>query len=196
MRNFLLHIHGFSKKSLKFFDQTNLKMKLIKNIRKPSGKFNLLFFNKMKKVTTLYQDPSSYNKTIIKKDYYNLINSFIKVKKIKNILDIGCASGDFAYYLSKKINYLGLDINATLLSKAKKNNKKNNYVKFKKINLFDCDNRTFVKIKKKYSLNNFDLITLFGTLTSFSDAKIIIKRLLRLKPKYLILHSHFNEMIN
>lgn len=149
-----------------------------------------------KKVTTLYQDPSSYNKTIIKKDYYNLINSFIKVKKIKTILDIGCASGDFAYYLSKKINYLGLDINATLLSKAKKNNKKNNYVKFKKINLFDCDNRTFVKIKKKYSLNNFDLITLFGTLTSFSDAKIIIKRLLSLKPKYLILHSHFNEMIN
>ena len=85
-----------------------------------------------KKVTTLYQDPSSYNKKIIKKDYYNLINSFIKVKKIKTILDIGCASGDFAYYLSKKINYLGLDINATLLSKAKKNNKKNNYVKFKK----------------------------------------------------------------
>ena len=149
-----------------------------------------------KKVTSLYQDPSSYNKTITKKDYYHIINSFIKKKKIKTILDIGCASGDFAYYLLKKINYIGLDINTVLLSKAKKNNKKNNYVKFKKINLFDCDNQTFIKIKKKYSLINFDLITLFGTLTSFSNAKIVIKRLLSLKPKYLILHSHFNEMIN
>lgn len=36
-----------------------------------------------KKVTTLYQDPSSYNKKIVKKDYYNLINSFIKKKKLK-----------------------------------------------------------------------------------------------------------------
>ena len=55
-----------------------------------------------KKVTTLYQDPSSYNKTIIK-DYYNLINSFIKVKKIKTILDIGCASGDFTICQKKLI---------------------------------------------------------------------------------------------
>ena len=149
-----------------------------------------------KKVTTLYQDPSSYNKTITKKDYYFIINSFIKKKKIKSILDIGCASGDFAYYLPKKINYLGLDINTALLSKAKKNNKSNNFVKFRKINLFDCDKPKFVKIKKKYSLDNFDLITLFGTLTSFSDAKIVIKRLLSLKPKVLILHAPFNEMIN
>ena len=149
-----------------------------------------------KKITTLYQDPSSYDKKIIKKDYYNSINFFIKKKKIKTILDVGCASGDFAFFLPKKTNYLGLDINKTLLIKAKKNNKKNKYVKFKKINLFDCDNTKFVKIKKQYSLNNFDLITLFGTLTSFSDAKIIIKRLLSLKPKYLVIHSHFNEKIN
>lgn len=109
---------------------------------------------------------------------------------------MGCASGDFAFFLPKKINYFGIDINAELLNRAKKNNKKNNYVKFKKINLFDCDNQTFTKIKKKNLLNNFDLITLFGTLTSFSNAKIVIKRLLNFKPKYLILHSAFNEKIN
>jgi len=149
-----------------------------------------------KKVTTLYQDPTSYNKKIIKKDYYNLINNFIKTKKVKRVLDIGCASGDFAYYLPKKINYLGLDINTKLISKARKNNKKNILKKFKKINLFDCDNFTFLKIKKKNSLKNFDLITLFGTLTSFSNAKTVIKRLLSLKPKFLLLHSHFNEKIN
>lgn len=40
------------------------------------------------------------------------------------------------------------------------------------------------------------MITLFGTLTSFSNAKIVIKRLLNFKPKYLILHSAFNEKIN
>ena len=42
---FVEHIHGFSKKSLKFlFDQTNFKMKLIKNIREPSGKFTTYCF--------------------------------------------------------------------------------------------------------------------------------------------------------
>lgn len=42
---FVEHLHGFSKKSLKFlFDQTNFKMKLIKNIREPSGKFTTYCF--------------------------------------------------------------------------------------------------------------------------------------------------------
>ncbi len=150
----------------------------------------------MKKITTLYQDPSPYLNKIIKKDYFKEINSFIKNKKINSILDIGCASGAFAYHLNKNIQYLGLDISNPLLKMARKINKKNKHYKFKNLNLFDCNNKNFKKLAKKNFKGNFDLITLLGTLTSFSNANSVIKRLLSLNPKFLILHSPLNEKTN
>ena len=144
------------------------------------------------KVTTLHQSLSSYNKKPFKKDYYNLIFKFIKSHKIKKVIDIGCATGFFSYFLSKKVYFLGIDVNAKLLKIARRLNVKNNK-SFLKCNLFDCSESRFKKYIKRYDLNNYDLITLFGTLTSFDNANIIFKRMERLKSKYLILHAPLNE---
>ena len=42
---FVEHLHGFSKKSLKFlFKETNFKLKLMDSIKEPSGKFTIYCF--------------------------------------------------------------------------------------------------------------------------------------------------------
>jgi len=144
------------------------------------------------KVTTLYQSLSSYNKKPFKKDYYSLVLKFIDSHKIKSVIDIGCASGFFQYFLSKKTHCVGIDINTKLLKIARRLNFKNNK-SFLNCNLFDCSENKFKNYIKRYDLKNYDLITLFGTLTSFDNVNIVFKRMEKLKSKYLILHAPLNE---
>ena len=50
------------------------------------------------------------DKNINKKEYFELIFNYLKNKKSKlDILDVGCASGDFLYLLSKIKNFLYLE---------------------------------------------------------------------------------------
>ena len=60
--------------------------------------------------------------------------SFIDKKKIKSILDYGCAVGGFykifQKYFNNKIYYRGLDIEKNVISEAKKKFKKEKRAKF------------------------------------------------------------------
>ena len=137
------------------------------------------------------QDPKHYQSSPYPKDYYNFIIQRIIKNKYKNILDIGCASGHFFYYLPKRINGLGIDISVPLIKTAKKNNKNKN-IKFKNLNLFLNDKRKIERIIKKNKLNNFDLVTMFGTISTFPDCKKVIKIISKLKPKEIILQTPLN----
>ena len=125
------------------------------------------------------------------KEYYDLINKFISKKKIKNILDIGCASGFFFKYLKKNIECVGIDISKSLIIKANKENKNKN-ISFKQIDLFDKNKKIGLLIKK-HKLNNFDLITFLGTMGLLPDYIQSIKRLTQLKPKRIIIHTLLNS---
>ena len=63
--------------------------------------------------------------------------SFIKKKKIKSVIDYGCAVGGFynifKIYFRKKISYHGLDTEINVIKEAKEKFKNNNKVKFSKI---------------------------------------------------------------
>ena len=137
------------------------------------------------------QNPKSYLTPPRYKDYYSFLVKRIKEKKFKSIIDIGCASGHFFYYLPKRINGLGIDISVPLIKTAKKNNKNKN-IKFKNLNLFLNDKSKIERIIKKNKLNNFDLVTMFGTISTFPDCKKVIKIISKLKPKEIILQTPLN----
>tara|TARA_B100001057_G_scaffold486601_1_gene568022 strand:- start:590 stop:1294 length:705 start_codon:yes stop_codon:yes gene_type:complete len=103
------------------------------------------------------------NPKLIFKFIYELINknnkNLIKKNSYIDILDIGCAKGEFLYFINKNIKNLryiyGIDNSKTLISSAKKN----------LIN----DYKFIVKNGENFSLNKkFDIITSIG-LTGFFD---------------------------
>jgi|TARA_B110000467_G_C18232831_1_gene429757 ubiquinone/menaquinone biosynthesis C-methylase UbiE len=97
-----------------------------------------------------------------------------KDKKIK-ICDVGCATGDFLYYLSnskKNLELNGIDVRKDLLLKAKKEVKNCNFI------LGDISNlKTLPNI-------NFDVVYMNGVLSIFDDYEKILNNFLKLiKPK-------------
>ena len=137
------------------------------------------------------QNPKHYLTKPYFKDYYHFLIQRIKRKKFKKILDIGCASGHFFYYLPKKINGLGVDISAPLIRAAKKSNSNKN-INFKKLNLFLDNKKKLNFIIKKNKLMRYDLITMLGTISTFPNYKDVIKVLSKLKPKEIILQTPLN----
>ena len=91
-----------------------------------------------------YMKPKEIFKLLLKK-----INKIYKRQKIFHVADIGCAAGEFLYYLKNNlmdINFCGFDSQQLLLTKAK-NRVKN--VKFiKKSILTD-----FRKFKDRYDIS-------------------------------------------
>lgn len=104
-----------------------------------------------------------------------LLNNYFKNKF--SVLDIGCSQGGLVSILKKLNNnfqYVGLDFNEEILSKAKKNY---SYYKFIKIN----DNNF-----SKYTKKKFDLVVIFGILHLNKNWKNMINEAYKVTKKYLI----------
>lgn len=98
-----------------------------------------------------------------------------KIKKIKNIIDIGCGTGEHSFLLAKKaFNILGVDNSNNMLNIAL--SKKKTFPKKFKINFKKLD---FLKHEIKLK-NNFDAIFLFFHVFSYflknSDIKFFFKQ--------------------
>jgi trans-aconitate methyltransferase len=108
-----------------------------------------------------------------KEQFKFLYNKSIKSKKNKNlkICDIGCATGDFLYYLSnsdKNMELFGIDVRKDLLLKAKKEVKNCNFI------LGDISNsKTLPKMQ-------FDIVYMTGVLSIFDNYEKILKNFLKL----------------
>ena len=109
-----------------------------------------------------------------------------KLKKSQNILDIGCANGNFlfnAFKINKNANYCGVDISKKLINLANKNNNSKN-ISFKKLNI---DKNNF-KIK-------FDIVLASGIMSNYENFKIPLKNWIKLLNKggMLVVFGCFNS---
>ena len=131
----------------------------------------------------------------LKEDYYNnpketfrfilnLIKTFYK-KKIDSILDLGCARGEWLYFIKKKTNIknlVGVDYSPNLINYAKK--------KLSQYNIkFYVGSAERIKVKKK-----FDIVVDSGLVGYFSSNNKFIKNsLIHLKNNgILIILDSFN----
>lgn len=109
--------------------------------------------------------------------------SYIKKKKIKSILDYGCAVGGFyeifKKYFNNNINYHGLDIEKNVIVEARKKFKKYKKVKFSNIK----------KGKLKEKNNKYSLCFCTGVLNHNNDYKSIISELVRVSSRYAFIDS-------
>lgn len=125
-----------------------------------------------------YKDP---------KETFFFITEIITKNYLKpSVLDLGCARGEFLYYLKKNIDYeclVGVDYSDKLITEAKK---------FKELNGVDLK----VASADNFNLNKkFDIIVMSGVLSYFDDISSVFKSIKEhLKPngKTIIL-SIFNE---
>ncbi len=137
---------------------------------------------------------NSYRK-LIYKDIPNLADYILKNKKIANILDYGCGTGNAVRGLMKKfrgkkeINFLGIDINDKALSFAKNKFKNNENVNFMNFDLANKNNELknpkqdlIVMNNVFYCLNDTQKITLLNNFKKI------------LKPGGVILLAEPNEM--
>lgn len=113
------------------------------------------------------------------------IDKTMKTFENKNVYDLGCANGELLFYLSdlyKNFNFLGVDSNKHFVNIGKKLLKDKKNVKLK------CSN--ILKLKEKK-----DLIICLGTMTIFTDPKILLKKILSLmtKKSIAIIDGVFNN---
>lgn len=123
----------------------------------------------------LYLNENRKNKT--KEQFKFLYKKSLESKKDKKIkiCDVGCATGDFLYYLSnskKNLELYGIDVRKDLLLKARKEVQNCNFI------LGDIsDLKTLPKMK-------FDIAYMTGVHTIFDDYEKIFNNFLKLiKPK-------------
>ena len=106
----------------------------------------------------------------------------LKNKKIKNILDFGCATGNFYKIFKKmfkKINYVGMDFEKEMIKNAKKIFYKKRDVKFL------LSNKNNLSFKK----NTFDFTFCTSVLHHVKEYKKVIKQLIMLSSKYIFIDS-------
>ena len=132
---------------------------------------------KVKKIhffNNVYAKKNRYKKP---KEIFSFLINILKkrVKKNLSLIDVGCANGELLYNLNrnfKNLQYTGIDIDHSLLKKAKKNCPKNIVFKKKDIS------------KKLLGLGKFDIVILSGVLSIFDNGEKILKNILQLtKPK-------------
>ena len=103
-------------------------------------------------------------------------------KKIRSVLDIGTASGDFLFYLPKKIKGLGIDKSAELINEALSSRKR--------------ENNSFCVMEleelNKLKVNQYDAITCHGTLVTIKNYEDSLKEMIRLKPRLIVINDFFN----
>ncbi len=160
----------------------------------------------MKKIHTKFKKSQNRNLNAVRihdKMYLKLDRSkqvkysFVKIldeikkyrgKKIYSLCDVGCASGDFLYAanrtLGDSVNLVGIDIRSDLLEAA--NKKISNCTLIKA----DINHPNFLK-----KINNeYDVVTMSGTMQIFDDFSISIDNCLGILKKkgILIVQGPFN----
>jgi len=132
---------------------------------------NQRFFIKAKRIADdgIYLNQDRYEKT---KELFKFIASLlykkINSKKTLNILDVGCATGEFIYYLRQKFpqhKYEGIDISRAMIDQARH---KMPTEKWKCKNILD-------KIHKPQ--RQYDIVLCVGVLQIFDDFKIPVTNL-------------------
>src|SRR5262245_66566237 len=109
------------------------------------------------KFQTFEQNPQAYIQPPRRKEIFDAVYGILKKEGIKSVLDVGCASGDFLYFLPDEISATGIDISSTLIDIAKGRNQKAN-VDFIKEDIL----AGLTLLRKKY-----ECITILGTLHTF-----------------------------
>tara|TARA_B100000900_G_C20575652_1_gene715217 strand:+ start:1117 stop:1824 length:708 start_codon:yes stop_codon:yes gene_type:complete len=133
----------------------------------------------------IYLQEDYYNKP---KETFNFILNLIKKfhkKKINSILDLGCARGEWLYFVKKKTNIkelVGVDYSQNLINEGKRNLGDFN-IKFYK------GSAETIKIKKK-----FDVIIASGLVSYFDDINKFLNNSLKKLNKggILIILDNFN----
>jgi hypothetical protein len=126
------------------------------------------------------QVPDRYLAPARFKDYYQSVYGLLNENGTRTLLDIGTASGDFLYFLPDQIRAVGLDSSLELINEANRSRKKPN-LEFR------------VGDFESFSLReNFDAITILGTLVTVDDWKVFLVKCLQMQPKLLVIHDVFN----
>lgn len=119
-------------------------------------------FNNAKRLAdeNVYLNQDRYNNP--KECFRQTVNYIKKDIKPKHstLLDVGCATGEFIFYLKKQfkeLKFTGIDISDDMIRHAKKNVPN---VNFKVKSIFD---------KKFFKENNYDIVICSGTLSIFDD---------------------------
>ncbi len=116
----------------------------------------------------VYKDPKEYFKSL-----FRLIKDRFKSKPC-SIIDIGCASGAFLYFIEKQINIVsatGIDISNDHLAMAKKTMPKFNFINDSVLNL------------SKIELPKYDICTFLGTMSIFDNIEPVLKNLVQIIKK-------------
>ncbi len=123
----------------------------------------------MKKNIYQKKNKNYLKKKIQNKEYFKKISNYLKkYKKKLDIIDVGCASGDFLKNISKRKNFnlTGIDFSKEAILLARK--------KVPSANFFLKDIKK-INLKKKY-----DVCTCLGTLSIFDNKFNIINKLINI----------------
>jgi SAM-dependent methyltransferase len=134
------------------------------------------------------QKPAAYLTTEPRyKDYYGWAIESLQEHNCKVVVDFGCATGDFLYFLPETKTGIGLDKSKELISFAKKNRQKPNLefilTDFLKRNSFPRDFPKDLEI---------DAATIFGTITTIKQIDHLFFNLDLYQPKLLLINDYFN----
>lgn len=113
-----------------------------------------------------------------------------------NVLDIGCAIGDFSIALAKKYqNVTAIDLDSTMINMAKAEATNHNNISFSAMNMLHIDTA--------FSSKSFDLITCFGnTIVHLSDNNLVAdffsktKQLLTANGKFVFQIINYDRIFN
>lgn len=135
------------------------------------------------------QTLNAYTSSIpINKEVFQSIRDLILYEGSKTILDIGCANGDFLYFLPDDIRCVGIDKSEELISLAKSRCKNNST--FYVADMLDVREKW---VNVNFGMDSIDTITCIGTMQSFIDYWFALKTLIKLPwQKNLILHVPLN----
>ncbi len=128
-----------------------------------------------KTVSSWETSHSWYQKLVGEKGHYYhqqiLLPEILKIfqaKNVKSVLDLGCGQGILARSLNSKIEYLGLDVSASLIQEANKLQQKNKQKNKQFIQADICSN---LDLKKQ----DFDLAVFLLSLQNLENGEKAIK---------------------
>ena len=122
------------------------------------------------------------------KEYFKIIGSLIKNRFKQtpiSVIDVGCASGGFLYYLINQIRVekgIGIDISDQHLSQARTMMPGINFI-----------NESVLSLPNP-KLSTYDVCTFLGTMGIFDDSEEILRQLIKLVKKEGVLYIY--DLIN
>ena len=138
-----------------------------------------------KSAQTFAQDPARYLEPPVCKEIFTFIYKLLDEHKVKSVLDVGCANGNFLSFLPDSIRGTGVDISDQFIQIAKK--------RFQKPNLNFLTLDILAKEAPQRLKDKFDAITMIGVFSTFHDYKALLDRILSFKSKFVMIHSPLND---